>query len=556
MSALTITVRSEGSVVPDTHALLSVDVRHEVNRLSAAVLLYADGDAAQRVFPLGDSTLFDIGKTVEVRARYEGERGGDQLLFKGPVVRQAIEAGGDGPVLRVEMRHPAIAMTRARRSRVFNKTTDSDAWSTLCREAGLQVEVESCPPPIEDLVQYDCTDWDFLLSRADGRGMVVVCDDARLKVRTPLGRGQQPALKLEYGIAELYELEFECDASGQASGFKGRSWSSKDQRMVESAAAAPPAPGQGTLTSARAASGLKLGEQMLRLPAGLETDEVKDWAGSLAGRTALSLVRGRVALPGQGALRLLDLVEVAGVPERFAGRALVTGLCHRLDRGGWTTDLQFGLPPQPFHTRPDIAPPAAGGLLPPARGLQIGLVTKVHEDPLGEHRVQVSLPALGDQATPLWARLAVPEAGQDRGFRFLPEPGDEVLLGFLDDDPRAPVVLGSLYSSRHAPNAKVTDSGSENKLRGIVSRSGLVIGLLDEGDKPKLFLETPGGQRLTLDDDGQCVRLEDQHKNLLRLDKDGVTVESCKHLVVKAQGDLKLEASGSVTIKGSKVELQ
>jgi hypothetical protein len=80
--------------------------------------------------------------------------------------------------------------------------------------------------------------------------------------------------------------------------------------------------------------------------------------------------------------------------------------------------------------------------------------------------------------------------------------------------------------------------------------------LLDEGDKPKLFLKTPGGQTLTLDDDAQSVAVEDQHGNRLCMDKNGITLDSAKDLVFKAQGEVKLEAQGAVAVKGSKVDLQ
>ena len=556
MSVVTVTVKSEGSVVPGSHALLSVDVRAELDRLPSAVLLYADGDAAERSFALGDATLFDIGRRVEILARYEEGSSGDATLFDGLVVRQALEAGASGSVLRIELRHPAVRMTARRRSQVFRDKKDSDVWSTLAGDASLQISADATTVQHPVLVQFDCSDWDFLLSRADANGRHVACLPGKLRVaKRP--QGAAAALSLDYGLSTVYALEFECDATGQNDGFKARSWDPKNQAAVEAPASpAQPQPDLGALSGTSAAGKLGSGERLLQLPAHLDKPEIGAWAGSLAARAALSLVRGRASLPGTTQAGLLDTVEVDGVPRRFAGQALVSGLCHRIDESGWVTDLQFGLSPQPFHQRPDIAPPPAAGLLPPARGLQIGVVKKVHEDPLSEFRIEVALPGFGGEAEGVWARIAMPEAGKDRGLRFMPEPGDEVVVGFFGDDPRAPVVLGALYSSKNTPPTAVSDDSADNTLRGLVSRSGLVIGLLDEGDKPKLFLKTPGGQTLTLDDDAQSVAVEDQHGNRLCMDKNGITLDSAKDLVFKAQGEVKLEAQGAVAVKGSKVDLQ
>ncbi|MDO9218512.1 MAG: aminotransferase class I/II-fold pyridoxal phosphate-dependent enzyme, partial [Lacisediminimonas sp.] len=115
-------------------------------------------------------------------------------------------------------------------------------------------------------------------------------------------------------------------------------------------------------------------------------------------------------------LGLTDRVHfiTASLAKAFAGKALVSGLCHRIDGDGWVTVLQFGLTPQAHRARPDIAAPAAAGLWPAVGGLQLGVVEAMHEDPNGEFRVKVKLPGLGDDAPGYWARMASPDAGNAR----------------------------------------------------------------------------------------------------------------------------------------------
>ena len=79
-----------------------------------------------------------------------------------------------------------------------------------------------------------------------------------------------------------------------------------------------------------------------------------------------------------------------------------------------------------------------------------------HEAPDGEDRVQVRVPVINSQDDGLWARVATLDAGENRGSFFRPEIGDEVVLGFLNDDPRDPIILGMLNSS--AKPAPITAS--------------------------------------------------------------------------------------------------
>ena len=178
----------------------------------------------------------------------------------------------------------------------------------------------------------------------------------------------------------------------------------------------------------------------------------------------------------------------------------------------------------------------------------------LNTDDQNQFRVQVSLPALSGEQGALWARLASPDAGDGRGFVFRPEVGDEVVLGFLGDDPRQPVVLGALHSARNPPPAPVDNPDEDNNLRAIVSRAGTRI-VFDDA-KPALTLETTGDgkpsgtykNRIAIDQSAGTITIEDEHGNSLLLDKEGITLSSAK--------DFKVEATGKVVIKGATVDIQ
>src|SRR5664280_3415392 len=105
-------------------------------------------------------------------------------------------------------------------------------------------------------------------------------------------------------------------------------------------------------------------------------------------------------------------------------------------------------------------------------GVVVGVVTN-NQDPDGFGRVKVKFPWLSDVDESDWARVAAPMAGNKRGFYFLPEVDDEVLVAFEHGDVRFPYVLGALWNGKDAPPA--TNGDGKNNVRVIQSRSGHVI---------------------------------------------------------------------------------
>ena len=204
-------------------------------------------------------------------------------------------------------------------------------------------------------------------------------------------------------------------------------------------------------------------------------------------RSRLGLIRGRISLSGTTGVNLLDTISIKGVGQHFScttsnpdvdkTKVLVTGLRHRVtNQLGWVTDLQFGLSDEWFSSNPDIAPPPAAGLIPPVSGLQIGKVVALENEDFNNQNYQQSMlkikvPALGVDTT-IWARMAFPEAGNTRGFYAWPKTNDEVVLGYFNDDPRQPVILGSLYSSTNTPPLA---PNTTNLVKGWVSQLGMYI---------------------------------------------------------------------------------
>src|SRR5690606_39181702 len=167
---------------------------------------------------------------------------------------------------------------------------------------------------------------------------------------------------------------------------------------------------------------------------------------------------------------------------------------------------------------------------------QIGLVIQLQDDPDGEDRILVKLPMVSNEESGIWARIACLDAGNNRGSVFRPEIGDEVVLGFLNNDPRDPIILGGLNSSSMPSPIPGADDNHE---KGFVSRSEMK--LIFNDDKKSLLLETPAGKRILLDENGGLLKLEDGNGNRILMNGDGITIESKKKIILKTVDDVEIE---------------
>ncbi len=536
------TVKVGGEAMPREHQLVAVSVNATVNRISSAKLVYIDGAAASGQFPLSDSDLLKPGQTVEILA---GAGNNPVSIFTGVVVRQGVRVRERAASqLVVDCRHAAMKLSIGERSSDYYDQSDSEVIEALLDAAGVGKEVEATTVKHKQLLQYHATDWDFLLARARANGQLVWCEGAKLVVRKPAISGAT-ACTLQYG-ATLLEFDGEIDARLQHPAINGASWDPAGQELVAVEAASPGFTPPGNLTTDDLAA---VADRALdvRHPA-LTEAAAQAWVDGLALYRRLDQVAGRGKCAGIATLKPGVVVELAGLGRRFNGKALVTGARHEYSLvQGWKTHVQFG----GVALDPPLAASSAGGLLPTVSGLQVGVVTS-NEDPDSEHRVRVRLPLLGLSGDGLWARVASLDAGDDRGFFFRPEIGDEVAVGFLGDDPSHPVILGMLHSSAKPAPLAGSDDNHEKMFK---SRSGMRVHFDD--DKIVMTLDTPAGNSIVLNEDEKSLTLADQNGNKITLDSDGIHLESAKAVEWKAGTETKMESGTSFEIKaGTELKLE
>ena len=105
----------------------------------------------------------------------------------------------------------------------------------------------SRPPSLKhkELVQYDSTDWDFLVCRAEANGHVVAVRDGKVTVGPPTVDAE-PVVTVQFG-ATLLELDAEIDARWQVKGVQATAWNATDQALVTADASEPSVTESGNL---------------------------------------------------------------------------------------------------------------------------------------------------------------------------------------------------------------------------------------------------------------------------------------------------------------------
>jgi len=552
-----VKIRCDGRPLPAELEVLDLEIQLELNRIPQASLTLLDGSVAERCFEVSDGALFKPGSRISIALGYGGGGPAPEKIFEGIVTRHAVSAGSEGLRLKVNLRDLAITMTRSRHSRVFAQKSDEQVMRQLISQANLKVgRLARTPITHPELVQFNVSDWDFILCRSDVLGLAIRVQNGVISA-LPLELGA-PKRTLDYGLDDTRELELELDGAQQWASLKVQSWDRAKLAPTAPVLAKPANLQIGNQTDTLLAEAVAASEATLLHGAPTAPAELQSWANARLLRSRLSLLRGSAMVDGSSDLQPLDTVEIKGVGQRFNGKALVSGVTHTIDGDGWRSQLRLGLSADWFARTAELAEVPAAGLLPPAIGLQIATVASLAVDPDGELRVQVKLPQMAADEALQWARPLSPDAGAGRGFVFRPEVGDEVVIGFLNDDPRQPLILGALFGSKNKPPQPVQSPDETNPLRAIVSRAGSRIVFDDK--TPALHIATTAAgeasgeykNKISLDEKAKTITIEDQHSNKIELSDKGISLTSDKDITLSAKGNIKIESQAKLDLQGQR----
>jgi uncharacterized protein involved in type VI secretion and phage assembly len=250
----------------------------------------------------------------------------------------------------------------------------------------------------------------------------------------------------------------------------------------------------------------------------LKKESVRAIGGNITGHGES---RNQQLLPG-------NTVQIEGNLDAH-GTYGVTKVAHRWTTTGYVNE--FWCTPWKDYTNPD--PPEANTIqgLVPARVVD-------HNDPKKMGRIRVQY-YWQEDSTAHWARMVSPHAGADRGFMFMPEKGDEVVVGFENGDPEKAVIFGCVWN------------GVDGAPRmGFYDKAGDVTSNADMNDNNVKRIVTKGGNRIQMvDKEGQqAIVLGTPHSIRIMM------IEGCKEtggtmLCLDSSGDIFLNAGGRIHFK-------
>ncbi|RKN35801.1 VgrG-related protein [Streptomyces hoynatensis] len=563
--AKTLLAEFDGRALPPALATTLVEAYVDGSRTlpDLFVLRFRDPDRV-----LLEQTGARIGTPVRLLAAV-GDGAAPQPLMSGEITALEVEVDETGTFTLLRGFDESHRLLRGRRVAGYQNMTLADICTRVARRAGLQAgRMEVAGPVLEHVAQPNISDWQFLSALAQDAGAQIHVTQGRLHLVRPTeaagapdvsARAQREPLVLELGD-NLLRCRAGVSAAEQVTAVEVRAWDMRIKREVVGRArvTAEGAPTQQAGLAPAEAAGVfgPPGFAVTDTPYGSQA-EADQAATALAERIAGSFAELDAVIRGNPAVRAGVAVTLVGVGKPFEGRYTVTAARHVFDpvRGYETWVTVSG---QQERSLSWLAGGGRGGAGAAAAAGCAGLVSAVvtdTKDPEGLGRVKVEFPWLADDYASAWARTA--QAGGTSGGEvlFLPEVGEEVLVGFELGHLNRPYVLGGLFNGHDRPEqgpqgAAAVDatSGEVTKL-ALDSREGNRLELLD-------FPNGPQGVRL-LTGDGKLTLALDRTETVIVVDSEGqVRIEAAEQISVTAGNGISVDAGrGGLELTGETVEV-
>ena len=535
-----VSIAINGNELSTITSLRSVEIDLCVNKIAKARLHIEDGDMPSQSSAISDGKDFVPGAEIKISVAYNNQK--KQSVFEGIILRHGMKIDTDGHLLVVDCVDKAISMTVGRKNANYTDNKNSDIISTIVSSySSLSYSgTASSTVTYPELVQFNSTDWDFVIARAETSGLVLLNRDNKIELVDPTKT--KATLDVNYG-QDIISFEAKVDALPVYQSVNATSWDPAKQTVSSKSVKSLNLNKPGNLTASDLAKVIDLSEFRLQSNTPLDPEGLNEWANAQQVKSALAQTIGHVQFQGNATVSIGDAINLIGLGDRFNGEVFVSAVNHVIEDGDWLTKVSFGLEPGWFSEENNLQSAPAAGLLPGAEGLVVGKVLKLEGDPANENRIQVSVPVLETETPGVWARIIQYYASAGFGHFFMPEVGDEVVLGYFNNDPSNPVILGSVYSSKNAPPITLEEA---NNIKTLVTRSQHKFEFDD--DKKTITLTTPAGNQVVFSDDEKSVTIKDQTDNSITLDTSGITLDSPKDINIQATGDITLDAKGKVDI--------
>ncbi len=490
-----------------------------------------------------DATQLKVGTEIEVQVQASAETE-SQTIFKGEITALEPEFNQSNVVMQVRAFDKGHRLHRGRRQANHRQVTDSDLASKLAQESGLNPTVGSTSEVYEQIFQNNQTNWELLQERARRIGFICYVDGDDLHFDEPSSQGQ---VDLQWG-EELIQFRPRLSSAGQVTEVIVRGWDPQSKEAIEGRATtgqAQPSIGESASGGETTEGAFGSGAKMVLVDRPVHTQgEADRFAQSIADELSGDYIRAEGQTTGNARIKAGTTINIAAAGDRFNGEYLVTRATH-LHAPGKRYTVQFSVSGRRPLSVVSLLAESDSTRDSRVPGVVVGIVTN-NNDPDGLGRIKVKLPWMSDALESSWARQAAPMAGSGRGFYYLPEVNDEVLVAFEHNDINYPYIIGALWNGQDKPpeeNAKVISSSGEIQQRIIKTRVGHLIILDDSNESPGIsIIDKTGKNKILIDSSGNKITIV--------ADSDIDMTASMGKITISGQQGVEITSTQAVDIKG------
>jgi phage protein D len=554
---ISYTLSFNNAPLPISLEIYSITVQKAVNKIGRAQVQILGGDPNMNSFEEAEADYFEPGNPVEIKLGYDQS---NTTVFKGIVEKNYVSIR-DGfnrlkfkRLLVIDCVDTAIQLANSYTSEIYEDKKDSEIIAALISKLGLTKTIESTTIKHAFLPKFNINDWEFIIQRAKSNGLIVVNSDNTIKVKKPLGEGS-PSLTIKHGDG-LVSFDGKIDGSGQYQSLEYKGYDPFENKLASAKATEPELTAQGDLTGKKMSVKISPAKNEIIIPQPIPTGELASIANSTLIRSRLKSIYGSLKVKGVNSIDIDSVIKLSGFGSRLDGPCYVTSIEHEVIGGNFYTVFGFGLTEDILSLKKGID---VSNLIPSISGVHIGEVKKIDKDPDNQYRIKVFIPALKTSGEGLWARLTHFYTSSEAGSFFIPEINSQVVVSFINEDPRYPIVLGGLYTKTNKPYSEITP---ENELKAIVSKEKLT---LEFNDKDKvIIIKTSDKNKITMNE--KDIKIEDEHGNEITTSKDGILFNSKKEIIITTKDAISIngekgvviqgKTSKGVSIKGNKLDLK
>ena len=515
-----------------------IEVTKSINNIPFCVIKLHEFTNVDKEFLLNNSDL-KIGANVEVEIKDDN---GSKKIFSGVVVNKSFLLDSDIEESYVVLKcyHKFFNMTIANKSNYFIDKTDKDIIEEILAKYSYSSELGSMTLKRDFFYQNNISDWEFINNIAKCYGFIVNIDveNDKLIVDKPKKDKSSQKITLEDNVINI---NLTVDGESQIDSLEGKYWDIKKQSCsnVESTNSST----ENSFGNVNSSDILKnSGKQKCNIiNDSLNEQEYKIYVDGIIELNRYSKIHGNITILGNKDIEQNKTIDLDNFSDVFNGSAYISKVQHifKSEYSGWITKVYVGLKKND-NTNVIKDNFNISNIV----GLKYGTVIKIDGDPENNYRVFVNIPTINKSGEGIWCRLSSIYASNNCGITFFPEKDDEVILGFIENNPKEPIIIGNVYNSKKKSSVTVD---AENNTKSIKTKSGMEINF---NEKDKIIkISTSDKRSITISDKGNSIEMLNGSEKI-SINKDSIEIISSKD--IKLDGNnITLTAKSGINIKGN-----